>query len=204
MRVPDASTRPPKLLEVAANRQVARAFLSGLALYSKGDLNGAMNKFREALKLDSEFFVAAFYLGSCYRRGWKGSRSGGRLAHLARHRKRCTIHLHAAGRCVPAAQGGQSALDILKEAAVLWPQDDQVQLRLGTALALAGPHRRGPSGSRRLPDPASGRPRTDVPRPPGHLPDPRGGPIDQSPAEDKALFDRYARCTRRRRGRRAA
>ncbi len=45
------------------------AFLSGLSLYSRGDLEPAAAKFREALRLDSEFFPAAFYLGSCYAAG---------------------------------------------------------------------------------------------------------------------------------------
>ena len=174
------------------NRQVARAFLSGLALYSKGDLNGAMSKFREALKLDSEFFVAAFYLGSCFAAGGKDREAAGAWrTSLVTESDAPFIYTLLADAFLRLKEANR-ALDILKEAAVLWPQDDQVQLRLGTALALAG--------------------RTDEALPvlDGYLtrhPDDHermflvlqaiyqtrlAGRSIKSPAEDKALFDRYA------------
>ena len=174
------------------NRQVARAFLSGLSLYSKGDLNGAMNKFREALKLDSEFFVAAFYLGSCYAAGGKDREAAGAWrTSLVTESDAPFIYTLLADAFLRLKEANR-ALDILKEAAVLWPQDDQVQLRLGTALALAG--------------------RTDEALPvlDGYItrhPDDHermflvlqaiyqtrlAGRSLKSPAEDKALFDRYA------------
>ncbi len=53
------------------------AFLCGLALYSKGELEPAAARFREALRLDSEFFPAAFYLGSCYAAGGRDQEAVG-------------------------------------------------------------------------------------------------------------------------------
>ena len=56
---------------------VPASFLSGLALYSTGELEPAAAKFREALRLDSEFFPAAFYLGSCYAAGGRDQEAVG-------------------------------------------------------------------------------------------------------------------------------
>ncbi len=56
---------------------VPASFLSGLALYSRGELEPAAARFREALRLDSEFFPAAFYLGSCYAAGGRDQEAVG-------------------------------------------------------------------------------------------------------------------------------
>jgi hypothetical protein len=56
-------------MAVKGKETLPSAFLHGLALYSKNDLAAAARQFRDTLRLDPEFFPAAFYLGSCYAAG---------------------------------------------------------------------------------------------------------------------------------------
>jgi VWFA-related protein len=174
------------------NRQVAQAFLSGLALYSKGDLNGAMEKFRQALKLDSEFFVAAFYLGSCYAAAGKDRDAAGAWRTALVTESDAPFIYTLLADAFLRLKDANRALDILKEASALWPQDDQVQLRYGTALALAGRAdealpvldgylTRNPNDHERIFIVLQAIYQT-------HL----TGRSIKSPAEDKALFERYA------------
>ena len=60
--------RLDRALEAAtgSGHALATAFMQGISLYSRGDFEAAAVKFREAFKIDSEFFAAAFYLGACY------------------------------------------------------------------------------------------------------------------------------------------
>ena len=57
------------ILDKSGDDQLAAAFLKGLVLLSKGELDPAANKFRDALRIDSEFYPATFYLGACYAAG---------------------------------------------------------------------------------------------------------------------------------------
>ena len=125
-------------LATAENQQLATVFLTGLSLYAKGDLEGAAGKFRESLRLDSEFFPAAFYLGSCYAAGRRDRQAvGAWQTSLVTESDAPFIYTLLADAFIRLREI-ESALGILNEATSLWPDSDQVQLRLGTALALAG------------------------------------------------------------------
>jgi VWFA-related protein len=125
-------------LASAENRQLATTFLTGLSLYAKGDLEGANVKFRESLKQDSEFFPAAFYLGACYAAGGKDKQAvGAWQTSLVTESDAPFIYTLLADAFLRLRQI-DSALGILNEARTLWPDSDQVQLRIGTALALGG------------------------------------------------------------------
>jgi predicted Zn-dependent protease len=113
-------------------------FLSGLALYQDGQLEAAAGKFREALRLDSEFFPAAFYLGSCYAAGGRDREAVGAWQTSLVTESDAPFIYTLLGDALLRLQDAQRAVEILKEASVLWPQDDQVQLRLGTAYSMAG------------------------------------------------------------------
>lgn len=117
---------------------LALQFVSGLALYQKGDLEGAAGKFRESLRLDSEFFPAAFYLGACFAAGGKDREAAGTWrTSLITQSDAPFIYTLLADAFLRLKETA-SALDILGEASNLWPNDDSVRMRLGIAQAAAG------------------------------------------------------------------
>ena len=117
---------------------LATAFIGGLALYAKGDLDAAANKFRETLRIDSEFFPAAFYLGACYAAGGKDREAAGAWQTSLVTQSDAPFIYTLLGDAFIRLRDTRAALDILGEASQLWPDDDQVRLRLGTAQAMAG------------------------------------------------------------------
>ena len=114
------------------------AFLQGLALYSKGQLEAAAGKFRESLRVDSEFLPAAFYLGSCYAAGGRDREAVGAWQTSLVTESDAPFIYTLLGDALLRLRDSEQAVDILEEASTLWPDNEQVQLRLGTALAMAG------------------------------------------------------------------
>jgi tetratricopeptide (TPR) repeat protein len=117
---------------------VAGAFLSGLALYAKGELEPAAARFRDALRLDSEFFPAAFYLGSCYAAGGRDSEAVGawQLSLVTEGEARFIYTL--LGDALLRLREIDQAFAILNEALASWPDDEEVHVRLGAAYAMSG------------------------------------------------------------------
>lgn len=181
-----------KALASTGGPQVAVAFLEGLLHYSKGELDPAATKFREALKLDSEFFPAAFYLGSCYAAGGRDRQAvGAWQISLVTESDAPFIYTLLADGFLRLREI-DSALGILAEARRLWPDSDQVTLRLGTALALSG----RASEALAVLDPYLARNPGDHER---HFvalrtiyEARRAGGVVRSAQEDRALFERYA------------
>jgi VWFA-related protein len=118
--------------------QLAIAFFDGLARYQKGDLEGAAGRFRESLRLQSDFFPAAFYLGACYAAGGHDREAAGAWQTSLITESEAPFIYTLLGDAFVRLKEYDSAIDILKEAAALWPASDQVQPRLGTAYAQAG------------------------------------------------------------------
>jgi VWFA-related protein len=117
--------------------QLAAVFLKGLALLSSGDLNGAMGKFRDALRIDSEFFSAAFYLGACYAAGGRDRDAAGAWQTSLITESNAPFVYTLLGDALLRLRDMDQAIDVLTEARSLWPDDDQVTIRLGTALVMA-------------------------------------------------------------------
>jgi VWFA-related protein len=117
---------------------VPSVFLSGLALYSKGDLEGAAGKFRETLRLDSEFFPAAFYLGSCYAAGNRDQQAVGAWQMSLVTESDAPFIFTLLGDALLRLKDVNHALEILNEASSVWPDNEEVQVRLAAALAMAG------------------------------------------------------------------
>jgi VWFA-related protein len=117
---------------------LAAAFLRGLALYSRGDLEAAAGQFRESLRIDSEFFPAAFYLGSCYAAGGRDREAVGAWQTSLVGESEAPFVYTLLGDALLRLRDETRATEVLKEAADLWPDNDDVQLRLGTAYAMAG------------------------------------------------------------------
>jgi hypothetical protein len=125
-----------EVAKTSANK-LAPVFFDGLARYSKGDLEGAAGRFREALKLESDYFPAAFYLGACYAAGGKDRDAAGAWQMSLITESEAPFVYTLLGDAFVRLREFESALDILKEASNLWPGNEQVQFRLGTTYALA-------------------------------------------------------------------
>ena len=117
---------------------VPSAFMSGLSLYAKGELEPAAAKFREALRLDSEFFPAAFYLGSCYAAGGRDEQAVGAWQLSLVTQSDAAFIFTLLGDALLRLRDASQALDVLNEAALQWPDDEEVQVRLGAAYAMSG------------------------------------------------------------------
>jgi len=117
---------------------VSAAFLSGLALYSRGELEPAAARFREALRLDSEFFPAAFYLGTCYAAGGRDQEAVGAWQLALVTESDAPFIYTLLGDALLRLREVDQALAILDDAAARWPENEEVQVRMGAALAMAG------------------------------------------------------------------
>src|SRR4029077_16458622 len=106
-------------------------------LLSGGDLNAAAGKFRDALRMDPEFFSAAFYLGACYAAGGKDRDAAGAWQTSLITESNAPFVYTLLGDALLRLRDMDQAIDVLTEARTLWPADDQVALRLGTALVMA-------------------------------------------------------------------
>jgi VWFA-related protein len=124
-------------LKGTADNQLAAVFLKGLVLLSGGDLNGAAGKFRDALRMDSEFFSAAFYLGACYAAGGRDRDAAGAWQTSLITESSAPFVYTLLGDALLRLRDADQAIDILTEARALWPADDEVTIRLGTALVMA-------------------------------------------------------------------
>jgi VWFA-related protein len=122
----------------ARTATVPSVFLRGLALYSKGDLEGAAGKFRETLQLDPEFFPAAFYLGSCYAAGNRDQQAVGAWQMSLVTESDAPFIFTLLGDALLRLKDINHALEILNEASAVWPDNEEVQVRLAATLAMAG------------------------------------------------------------------
>ena len=123
--------------KAGVNSQLAAVFFDGLARYSRGDLEGAAARFRETIKMESDFLPAAFYLGACYAAGGKDRDATGAWQMSLITETEAPFIYTLLGDAFIRLSEMNAAIDILKEAVGLWPTNDQVQLRLGTAYSRA-------------------------------------------------------------------
>jgi VWFA-related protein len=117
---------------------VPAAFLAGLELYAKGELDAAASKFRDALRMDSEFFPAAFYLGSCYAAGGRDDQAVGAWQLSLVTQSDAAFIFTLLGDALLRLREASQAIEVLNEAAAQWPNDEEVQVRLGAAYAMSG------------------------------------------------------------------
>jgi VWFA-related protein len=116
----------------------ATMFLAGIAQMSRGDLAMAEVNLKDALKASPEFFPAAFYLGAEYA-------ATGRDAEAVEIWQTALITESGApfvytllGDAMLRLHRTADAIGLLREAAILWPDVDEVTMRFGTALAQGG------------------------------------------------------------------
>jgi VWFA-related protein len=125
-------------LAAAGNDELSTAFMTGLALYAKGDVGAAADRFRDALRIDSEFFPAAFYLGACYAAAGRNQDAANAWRTSLVTESDAPFIYPLIADALQRARDPKGAVAILEEAAGLWRDNEQLQLRLGTAYANAG------------------------------------------------------------------
>jgi predicted Zn-dependent protease len=127
-----------RIVDAARSDHVVGSFLTGLAELARGDVNRAAADFAQALKTVPGFFPAAFYLGACYA-------SGGQDREAATVWRTTLVTDPAApwiytvlSDALLRSNETAQALNLLRETQKLWPENDAVLMRLGTALSKAG------------------------------------------------------------------
>jgi len=120
----------------AAPDRLSVAFLTGLALLGKGQLDPAADQFRSALRISSEFLPAVFYLGACFAAGGRDREAAGAWSTSLVTESDARIVYDVLADALLRLQDGEQALSILTEARDRWPDDEAFVPRLAAAQAL--------------------------------------------------------------------
>jgi VWFA-related protein len=127
---------PAALEALSAGDQQAAAFLKGLDLYTKGQIDQAATQLNIAAGPRREFYPAAFLLGACFAAGGKDRDAAGiwQLALGTERRPPLAYTLLADARM----RGGQpdAVVGILKPAYAQQPTDDELGKRLAVAYMM--------------------------------------------------------------------
>jgi len=127
---------PAALEALTAGDQQAAAFLKGLDLYTKGQINEAATQLNIAAGPRREFYPAAFLLGACFAAGGKDRDAAGiwQMALGTEQRPQIAYTLLADARL----RGGQpeAVVTVLKPAYAQSPTDDEVSKRLAAAYMM--------------------------------------------------------------------
>lgn len=121
----------------AAQTPVA-AFLRGLSMLAKNELDPAANAFRSAMRAAPDFYPAMVYLGACYAAGGKDKEAAAvwRTA-LIKEGDAPAVHLML-GDALLRQGSADLALQTLVAARARWPEDDQLKQRFVLAALSAG------------------------------------------------------------------
>ena len=124
-----------------AGDQLAAAFLRGLELFAKGDINPAATQFTAALRIEPQFAPASFYLGACYAVGGhdREAMTAWRTALLAADKT--PVEYASLADAVFRLGDEQLAIAPLRDAVSAWPGDDELRRRLAMAYALTLQHK---------------------------------------------------------------
>jgi hypothetical protein len=127
---------PAALEALTVGDQQAAAFLKGLDLYAKGQIDQAATQLNIAAGPRREFFPAAFLLGACFAAGGKDRDAAGiwQMALGSEQRPPIAYTLLADARM----RDGQAdaVVNILKPAYALRPTDDELGKRLAVAYIM--------------------------------------------------------------------
>ena len=124
-------------LKGTGDDRLAAVFLKGLVSLSSGDLKGAEARFDAALRMDSEFLPAAFYLGACYAAAGRDREAVGAWQTALITESNAPFVYTLLGDALFRLRDVEQAIDVLTEARTLWPSDNEVGVRLATALVRA-------------------------------------------------------------------
>jgi len=123
---------------LSSGDQPAAAFLKGLDLLTKGQLDQAATQFNAAAGPRREYFPAAFYLGACLASAGRDREAAGvwQLAIGQQPRPVIAYTLFADARLRDAQP--KSVIDVLSPVFQRNPEDDQVARRLSMAYVMVG------------------------------------------------------------------
>ena len=127
-------------LKEAGDDRLAAVFLKGLVALSSGDLKSAEKRFSDALRMDSEFLPAAFYLGACYAAAGRDREAAGAWQTALITESNAPFVYTLLGDALLRLRDVEQAIDVLTEARALWPADGEVGMRLATAFIRANKH----------------------------------------------------------------
>jgi tetratricopeptide (TPR) repeat protein len=122
----------------AGKGDVRTAFLRGVSYYARGNLPAALTQLQAALRLDSELFPAAVYMGACYAAGGKDLDAIGAWQTALIGEAGSPVLYALLGDALVRAREQEQALSILTEGLAAFPDDAGLRRRLGMAYATAG------------------------------------------------------------------
>jgi VWFA-related protein len=114
------------------------AFLRGVSYYARGNLPAALTQLQTALRLDSELFAAAVYMGACYAASGKELDAIGAWQTALIGEAGTPVLYALLGDALVRAKEQEQAVSILSEGLAAFPDDPGLRRRLGMAYAMAG------------------------------------------------------------------
>jgi VWFA-related protein len=124
--------------KLPASGELAPTFLHGLALLSRGDIEQAANQFRATLRVSSDFFPAAFYLGACYGAGGRDTEAVGAWQTTLAGESDLRVAYVTLFDAFVRLHDWPQALDIGREALEHWPDETALQRRVAAAWWMTG------------------------------------------------------------------
>ena len=131
---------PAALEAFTAGDQTVAAFLRGLDLFTKGQVDQAATQFQVSAGPRREFFPSAFYLGALFAAAGRDQDAAGvwQIA-LGTEPRPAVIYMMVADARLRTGQA-VSAIDILKPAYERDPMQDEIARRLAMAYSMTGRH----------------------------------------------------------------
>ncbi len=116
--------------------RLSPAFLKGVALLAKGQLEPAAAELRQALRIADDFLPAAFYLGACYAAGGQDVEAVGAWQTALVTEGGARIVYDVLADALLRLDQAEEAIEIINEAHARWPDDDVLLLRLAVGQAM--------------------------------------------------------------------
>jgi VWFA-related protein len=114
------------------------AFLRGVSYYARGNLPSALTQLQAALRLDSELFPAAVYMGACYASDGKDLDAIGAWQTALIGDVGSPVLYALLSDALVRSKEQEQAVAILNEGLAAFPDDVGLRRRLGMAYAMAG------------------------------------------------------------------
>ena len=114
------------------------AFLRGVSYYARGNLPSALTQLQTALRLDSELFPAAVYMGACYAAGGKDLDAIGAWQTALIGEVGSPVLYALLSDALVRTKEQEQAVAILSEGLAAFPDDAGLRRRLGMAYAMVG------------------------------------------------------------------
>jgi VWFA-related protein len=114
------------------------AFLRGVSYYARGNLSAALTQLQTALRLNSELFPAAVYMGACYAASGKDLDAIGAWQTALIGEVGTPVLYALLSDALVRSKEQEQAISILSEGLAAFPDDVGLRRRLGMAYAVAG------------------------------------------------------------------